>query len=156
MSIKWLSKEKCFRLLKKEKYGRLATSDLNGQPYIVPLNFVLLENKIYFHGGFKGRKLENLRSNARVCFEVSRIGKLQAAPQAKNFSYRFWSVLVEGSAREIKNAELKLAVLNALMKKYAADYHFTPLSLSDMVDVHVVEMAVEKLSGKVSLAATSS
>lgn len=132
MPVKWLSKEKCLKLLEKEKYGRLATTAPVGTPYISPLNFVVLNENIYFHCGFNGRKLENIRQNPQVCFEVSRIGKLFSAPSAKNFTYRFWSVLVEGTAQEIENPEFKLTVLNAIMKKYGAGYDYLPLSLADM------------------------
>lgn len=151
MPRKWLTKEKCLKLLEKEKYGRLATSDPDGRPYITPLNFIVLNEKIYFHCGFKGRKIKNIRANQKVCFEVSRIGKLYPAPNAKNFTFRFWSVLAEGFTREIQNPKFKLTVLNAIMKKYAAGYDFIPLSINDMPDVNVVEIAIEKISGKVSI-----
>nr|MBC8180291.1 hypothetical protein [candidate division KSB1 bacterium] len=38
MPVKWMTTQKSLRLLKKAKYGRLATSDENQQPYITPLN----------------------------------------------------------------------------------------------------------------------
>ena len=151
MPVKWLSKEKSLKLLKKAKCGRLATCNKAKQPYITPLNFVLLNGKIYFHCGFIGQKIDNLKSNPRVCFEVSRLGKLYAAPQAKNFSYRFWSVLVFGRASQISEAKFKLKVLNKIMDKYASGHNFTPLLLEDTTAVNIIEITIDKISGKVSV-----
>jgi len=71
MPVKWLSREKCLTLMEKAIDGRLATGDKAGQPYITPINFVLHDQKIYFHCGFKGRKLDNIQANPKVCFEIS-------------------------------------------------------------------------------------
>ncbi|OQX84856.1 hypothetical protein B6D60_08670 [candidate division KSB1 bacterium 4484_87] len=149
MPVKWLSKEKSLKLLASEKYGRLATCG-NDRPYITPINFVLLNGKIYFHSGFQGRKIDNLKSNPKISFEVSRCGKLFAAPHAKNFTFRFWSVLVDGIVRQIDDADLKLAVLNRFMEKYASGYEYIPLTRNDMAGVNIFEISIKKISGKVS------
>lgn len=75
MPTKWLSKEKCINLLSKEIYGRLGTCGDDKQPYITPINFVIYNEKMYFHTGFKGRKLDNIGNNHKVCLEVSGSGK---------------------------------------------------------------------------------
>lgn len=146
-----MTQEKCLRLLKKSVYGRLATSGPENEPYITPLNFVLYNDKIYFHCAFEGKKIENLRRNPKVCFEVSAPGKLYAAPHAKNFSMRFWSVLVFGEARQTDDPTLKMEVLNALMDKYATGYDFIPLTIEDTEIVNIIEISIQKISGKVSV-----
>lgn len=146
-----MTHEKCLRLLKKAVYGRLATSGPENEPYITPLNFVLYDGKIYFHCAFDGKKIENLRHNPSVCFEISASGKLYAAPHAKNFTMRFWSVLAFGEARQIEDPALKLDVLNALMDKYAAGYDFTPLTIEDTKTVNIFEIIIQKINGKISV-----
>ena len=110
MPVKWMTTQKSLRLLKRAKYGRLGTSGENQQPYITPVNHVVIDEKIYFHCGFDGHKIRNLEFNPKVCFEVSRLGKLYTAPHAKNFTYRFWSVLVFGRIKQVSEAKLKLKV----------------------------------------------
>ena len=105
MPTKWLTEEKSLRLIKLAVYGRLATCSDDHQPYITPVNFVLIEKRIYFHCGLAGRKIDNLKSNPRICFEVSRHGKLYAAPRALNFTMRYWSVLAFGRAIQINDPE---------------------------------------------------
>lgn len=151
MPVKWLAREKALKLLSKEKYGRLATCNELGQPYITPVNFVVKDEKIYFHCGFSGRKIDNLRQNRKVAFEVSRIGKLFATPHAKNFTYRYWCVLVEGIARQIDEVQMKLDVLNSFMEKYASGYEYFPLTEGDMKSVNIFEISIDKISGKVSI-----
>jgi uncharacterized protein len=151
MPVKWMTKEKSLRLLKKAKYGRLATCGDERQPYITPVNFILIDEKIYFHCGFKGQKIDNLKANPKVCFEVSRLGKLYVASHAKNFSNRFWSVLIFGKAKQVKNENLKLDVLNKIMEKYASGYDYVPLTIEDTKIVNIIEITIEKITGKVSV-----
>lgn len=151
MPTKWLTEEKSLRLIKPAVYGRLATCGDDHQPYITPVNFVLIEKKIYVHCGFEGRKIENLKANPAVCFEVSRHGKLYAAPNAQNFSMRYWSVLAFGRAIQINDPEKKLDVMNQLMEKYASNYEYLPLKLDDMKTCNLIEMSIEKITGKVSV-----
>ena len=151
MPIKWMSKQKCLKLLEKAVYGRLATCSNANQPYITPVNFVLNDGKIYFHCGFEGQKIDNINGNPRVCFEVSRHGKLYAAPLAKNFSMRYWSILVFGHASRVNDEKRKLFVMNNLMKKYAPGYEYAPLTLDDMKTCNLIEISIDKISGKVSV-----
>lgn len=151
MPVKWLSKNKCMALLKNTVYGRLATCSQDGKPYITQLNYVLHDDKIYFHTGFKGRKLDNIKENDQICFEISAPGKMYATPHARNFTMRFWSVLVFGKAKEVKDTELKFKVMNLLMEKYAKGFEYEPLSREDMDIVNVVEISIDDISGKTSI-----
>lgn len=151
MPIKWLSEEKSLRLMKSAVYGRLATCGNECQPYITPVNFVLIHRSIYFHCGFTGRKIDNLSSNPHVCFEVSRHGKLYAAPQAQDFSMRYWCVLVFGRAAQVTDPEKKLWVMNQLMEKYASNYDYSPLTLESMKTCNLIEIQIDKITGKVSV-----
>ena len=59
-------------ILAKAKFIRLALSDPEtSNPYLVPLSFGYKDNAIYLHGSQKGRKIEILKKNSRVCFEAA-------------------------------------------------------------------------------------
>ncbi|MCR2044267.1 pyridoxamine 5'-phosphate oxidase family protein [Anaerosalibacter massiliensis] len=151
MPTKWLSEDKSLNLLSKSVYGRLATCGEDEQPYITPINFVLYNEKIYFHTGFKGRKLENIKDNSKVCLEVSSPGKIYSAPEARNFTMRFWSVLVFGKANIVHDDKFKLTVMNKLMEKHASEYKYPDLSIEDMNIVNVVEISIDEVTGKASV-----
>src|SRR4030042_5421966 len=57
------------KILHKAPVCHLAMSDQD-QPYVVPLNFGYNDNALYFHCAQEGKKLDILRKNNRVCFEV--------------------------------------------------------------------------------------
>lgn len=151
MPVKWLPKEKCIKLLSKAVYGRLATTGDDRQPYITPINFVIYNENIYFHTGFQGKKLDNLKENPKVCLEVSESGKIYATPHARNFTMRFWSILVFGDARVVQDKDLKFAVMNLFMGKHARGYNYEPLSIDDMDIVNVVEISMDEIVGKISI-----
>ena len=60
-----LTKEECAAILRGEKRGTLAVIGDGGWPYALPINFWYDEeaNKIYFHCGKAGHKLDATRSN---------------------------------------------------------------------------------------------
>ena len=66
------SKEKIAQFLNQEHTGRICSIDENGYPQIIPMNFVFLNDAIYMHSHTRGEKLDNIRRNDKVGFEVDR------------------------------------------------------------------------------------
>ncbi|MEM3860444.1 MAG: pyridoxamine 5'-phosphate oxidase family protein, partial [Candidatus Micrarchaeaceae archaeon] len=57
--------------LKTEKFGALGLVD-DDKPYVVPVNFLYLNDKIYFHSARAGRKWDIIHKNANASFLVAR------------------------------------------------------------------------------------
>lgn len=148
MPVKWLSSEKCESLLTDQVYGRLATTGADSRPYITPVNYVYTGDTIFIHSAFKGRKLENLRRNNRVCFEISSDEKLYVSGRACGFSMRYWSVIIEGTAEEVSDLQVKRLAIDSLMEKYGRGYVFTPAADDDLHKVNVIRINIETISGK--------
>lgn len=53
--------------------GRLATVDEYGYPVIKPVNYVYAKGKIFFHSAPQGEKLDHIRREARVGFEIDKV-----------------------------------------------------------------------------------
>ncbi len=121
------------RILSSTNIGRLATVGRDGYPYITPVNFVSLDGKIYFHCAPKGEKLDNLLREPRVCFEVDvplaylDIGLDPARPICHLHQY-YHCVIIRGTAAEVREKVLKLAVLNALIAKHEKTGEFEPVT----------------------------
>lgn len=64
-----MSRDEAEHFLEGHSYGRLGLC-LEGEPYVVPVAYGYAHGKIYFHSAGKGRKLDFIRGNSRVCFEV--------------------------------------------------------------------------------------
>ncbi len=151
MPVEWLSEEKCKKMLPQHVYGRLATTGSDGKPYITPVNYVYINDSVYFHTAFKGRKIDNISSNPDVCFEISSPGNLYISEKACGFSMRFWCILVEGNAASVSSTEEKREVLNALMQKYAGRYEYTDPTDEDISKVNIIKINVKSISGKLSV-----
>ena len=67
-----LSEAQCKVILKQELRGVLAVNGDDGYPYALPINFYYDEanNKIYFHSGKVGHKMDALSGCDKVSFCV--------------------------------------------------------------------------------------
>jgi nitroimidazol reductase NimA-like FMN-containing flavoprotein (pyridoxamine 5'-phosphate oxidase superfamily) len=149
MPIRWMTESDAREFLATQAEGRLATSDAAGQPYITPLNYLCREGKLYFHSKLTGRKLDNIAENNRVCFEVSKVEKLTVSNDRPcACSTRYTSVLAFGVARVIPDGKEKTALLNLLVKRYAAGKPFQPVEDSHAAECAVVEIRIDEISGK--------
>ena len=66
-----LNEKQAEELLRQQVIGRLACH-YRGETYIVPLNYVYKDGLIYVHSG-PGKKIDMMRKNPKVCFEVEEI-----------------------------------------------------------------------------------
>lgn len=130
------------------KVLRLAMSD-GTTPYIVPLSFGYREERgnltFYCHSANEGRKLDLLRRDPRVAFELDCRGALQEADRPCNFGYYYASILGTGTV-EFLEGEEKLLGLSALMRHMAGrEDRFTP---AQAAGVTVFAVRVTSLSAK--------
>lgn len=67
-----LTLNECKKILKNEVRGVIAVNGDDGYPYALPINFYFDEenNKIYFHSGKVGHKLDAIAKNNKVSFCV--------------------------------------------------------------------------------------
>ena len=66
------SKTKIIKFLNEEDTGRISSIDEHGFPQIIPMNFVFLNDSVYMHSHIRGEKIENIKRNSKVGFEVDR------------------------------------------------------------------------------------
>jgi uncharacterized protein len=133
-------------LLKRGEYGILSTVDENKHPYGIPVNYVVMEDSVFFHCATEGQKLENITANNGVSFCV--VGKTELIPE--KFSTRYESVVVFGHADVIQESVLKLNALRALVAKYAPDHIAAGETYIDklMDKTAVVRITIEHMAGK--------
>ena len=141
-----LDDDAAMALLKRGEYGILSTSDKDNTPYGIPVNYVVMEDGIFFHCATEGHKLDNITSNKGVSFCV--VGKTELIPE--KFSTRYESVVVSGAADVIEAEVLKKKALRALVAKYAPDHIPAGDAYIDKLkdQTAVVRIQIEKLAGK--------
>jgi hypothetical protein len=117
-----------------------------GHPYMVPVNFAVDGGHLYFHSAKSGKKIDMLRDNASVCFEVDMPGDLVRGEKACSWGMKYKSVIGFGQAYFIEEAGEKRKALDILMKKYSGRDSF---EYDDALDkVCVIGVKIETLSGK--------
>lgn len=91
-------------------------------PYIVPMNFGFesIDGQLwlYFHSAVEGRKLDILKKNPNVCFEMDTSHKLTTGPMPCDYSMNYECVMGEGELEIVKNRNDKLHALSMLLKHY--------------------------------------
>jgi nitroimidazol reductase NimA-like FMN-containing flavoprotein (pyridoxamine 5'-phosphate oxidase superfamily) len=81
------------------------------EPCVVPLNFVYYDGRIFFHCAKEGKKLDNIKNNQKVCFEVDELTGIKDAEKSCDFGAYYRSVIVFGETRIIDNIDLERQVL---------------------------------------------
>lgn len=137
-------------ILTRAPVGRLGLLS-NGEPYVVPLNFAYDNGRVYFHSGLEGRKVEALRENPRVCFEVDDIQKFILHEQACLSTTYYRSVIMWGRARLLLSEAEKMKGLDLLLRKYAGGKGYEPPPKEMLELVCVFEVEIEKITGKASV-----
>ena len=72
MFIHEMTRDECNEALARARFGRLACARDN-QPYVLPFNFVFDGDNYLYGFTTLGQKIEWMRSNALVCFEVDEV-----------------------------------------------------------------------------------
>ncbi len=149
------SKEKIIEFLSSQQTGRISSIDENGYPQIIPMNFVFINDVVYMHSHIKGEKLENIKRNQKVGFEVDK--SLEFLPSyfsdptdASLADTLYISVVIKGNASIVLDKEEKTTALNGLMKKYQPEGGYEPIKPEmDVLDeVAVIKIVPESLRGK--------
>ncbi len=132
-------------VIRRAEVCRLAMVD-DGEPYIVPMNFGYRDGYLYFHCAREGRKLDVLRKNPQLCFELEADVHLVRGEKACRWSTSYESVIGWGTAaisldeRDVKEG------LEVLMSHYTeGPFEFDLRSLSLTA---VVKVKVERMTGK--------
>ena len=125
---------------------RLGLSD-EGSPYVVPMNFGLGEKCLYLHCAGEGRKLDILRRNDRVCFEMDLLREIKRSPTACGWGACYKSVIGFGRAVLVENPSEKGAALDRIMEHYGAP---APFSYEDdiLAKTAVIRIDIDSITGK--------
>ena len=128
-------------ILQRAAVCRLALADENG-PYVVPLCFGYRDNRLYFHSAREGRKLDMLKKNNRVCFEIDVDLELRKAAQPCQWTMGYQSVIGFGDAFIVESPEAKREGLDIIMAHYGGDPGEFMQAKMDKTVIIGVEIAV--------------
>jgi nitroimidazol reductase NimA-like FMN-containing flavoprotein (pyridoxamine 5'-phosphate oxidase superfamily) len=140
------SREEMERLLREEEIGYLGLSS-NGKPYVVPLNYHYAAGKIWFHCGFKGKKLDYLKENPEVCFVVARqVGRVREHAGGNPCHVDSDSVICYGNARVVADLDEREIALNAFNRRFRPDA--ADITRERAKNCCLVEIAISEMTGR--------
>ncbi len=140
-----LSDEECSALLQNEKRGVLSVLGDDDYPYGLPINFYYSasENKIYFHSGKLGHKIDSIVRHNKVSFCVYDKGYLKNDHWSLNIS----SVIVFGRIRVVENWPRDMMI--AFCRKFTDDMKYIENEIDKYADNTIVlELEIEHMTGK--------
>ncbi len=136
-------------ILSSAKVGRLGTS-VNDKPYIVPVNFVHSGDKIFIHSAGEGHKLDNIKANPNVCFEVAEIECLLIKQPICASSAKYRSVIMFGTIRFVEDNQSKFEALKLFVEKYTDEPFTDSFTDAMLTRITVLEITVKERTAKQS------
>jgi nitroimidazol reductase NimA-like FMN-containing flavoprotein (pyridoxamine 5'-phosphate oxidase superfamily) len=136
------------QILSKAVICRIAMMD-GDLPYIVPFNFGYRDGCIYIHSAPEGKKIELIRKNSQVCFEVEDRVEILKGEKACDWSTRYRSVVGYGTMEILSDAGSKQEGLEIIMAQHGAPelIEFDPGNLKRMV---ILKLIIGSITGKQS------
>ena len=128
--ITTLDNQQARKVLQSARVARLGCI-VNGEPYIVPINYNFEGDYLYSHS-LPGLKINGLRENPRACVQVDDI--------ESDLHWR--SAMAFGTFEEIKKPEERAQILNKLLKHFPM---LTPVESAIAVDASAPQVIVFRI-----------
>ncbi len=144
-----IAKEALEEILSNSIVCRIAMVDENNIPYIVPYNYGYKDNYIYIHSAHVGKKIDILKNNNNVCFEIEQKADIISADIPCAWSAYYRSVIGYGKIELIEEFEEKKKALEIIMHHYGAkgDMAFEEIHINTIT---IQKLKIDKITGKQS------
>ncbi len=130
-------------LLRHCPVGRLGTVGADGSPMIKPLSFVYLDGDIYFHSAREGEKMDDVKRDARVCFEIDLpAGYVRSDAESKAGPVIVTRASSSGRALVVEDRETRLRASGFLMGEVSFEGGYGPFPEDKLALTAVVRTAI--------------
>ena len=120
--------------------------DPEGNPYGLPISYVLEGETIYLHGAQEGKKITLLNHKSEVCLTVVGPNELDS----KNFTTKYASAIVYGKAAFIEERSAKIEALRLIVEKYSPAFKDeAEIAIEEAVDkTALIKIEIDEVTGK--------
>ena len=136
-------------IIQKADVCRVALANEN-IPYIVTMNFgynPAPEQKLFFHCANVGRKLDMIRKNNYVCFEMDTDHEIYGGEKGCDWGMKFRSVVGFGIISIVTEREAKIQWFNCIMTHYGGEKEYT-YDEKVLSRTTVLQLDINEISGK--------
>lgn len=136
-------------IITKNQVCHVGMIDVDGMPYVIPMNFGYEGDTIYLHSAQEGRSISSLEKNPDVCITFCTEPLLTYQNKEVACSYRMkgGSVMCRGKVVFEEDFDEKVKALNIIMKQYSSQT-FT-YSVPAVNNVRIWKIEIEDISTKV-------
>ncbi len=136
-------------IISKSDVCRVAFAD-NNTPYLVTMNFGYSGGDkpcLWFHCANEGRKLEMIKKNNYVCFEMDTDHILYGGEKGCDWGMKYSSVVGYGNISVVRDPVLRKNGLDCIMKHYGGDQNFT-YEEKVMARTTILKLDITEMTGK--------
>ena len=137
-------------ILEKSKIVHVGMTD-GDEPYVVPMNYgyILEDGKltIYLHGARRGRKIDVIKANPKVFYEMCCDITPFEGEVACNYGITYASIMGRGFATLVEDVEEKKQALSILMKTQTGkDFQFEDklTTVVSIIKIDTLEFTAKK------------
>ena len=136
-------------IISRSDVCRISFAD-NNIPYIVTMNFGYsggINPCFYFHCAKEGKKLDIMRRNNYVCFELDTDHEIYEGENGCDWGMKFSSIVGYGRISVIKDRESRIYGLDCIMSHYSDKKVF---SYEERVleNTTILRLDIEEMTGK--------
>jgi nitroimidazol reductase NimA-like FMN-containing flavoprotein (pyridoxamine 5'-phosphate oxidase superfamily) len=124
----------------------------NDVPYIVTMNFGYKRGEkpeLFFHCANEGRKLDMIRKNNYICFEMDTGHNILKSDKPCEYAMKYSSVVGYGYVFIVKGKDEKKEGLNYIMSHYSEDskfyYNENTLERTTVLRLEITEMTGKQI-----------
>lgn len=140
-----ISEQECIDTLKEQPRGVLAVHGEDGYPYAFPMDYIYMNEKLYFHCAKEGHKLDAIAADNRVSFCVMDEGFRKDGDWALNIR----SIVIFGRVKRIDDADETLKVVRQLGLKYYPTAESVEEEIRKAIArVQILELSIDHMTGK--------
>jgi hypothetical protein len=124
---------------------------VDGQPYVIPMNYARVGRQLYMHGSAASRTLRTLATGVPVCVTVTLLDGLVLARSAFHHSMNYRSVVILGTAVEVRDPDERLAALEAIVEHILAGRwrEVRPPNERELRATSVLRLPLDEVSAKI-------
>jgi nitroimidazol reductase NimA-like FMN-containing flavoprotein (pyridoxamine 5'-phosphate oxidase superfamily) len=142
-----LDREEIESIINKADVCRFGLA-VDNNPYIVPLNFGYRDNCLYFHTPQVGKKIDMIKTNNRVCFELDIDREVVRAENPCDWTMKFRSVIGYGRAFLVEDIDDKRLALDIIVEHYSGRVNEYKEKMVE--HLAVIKVQIESMTGKKS------
>jgi nitroimidazol reductase NimA-like FMN-containing flavoprotein (pyridoxamine 5'-phosphate oxidase superfamily) len=135
-------------ILSTNKVCRIALASKN-EPYIVSMFYGYANGCLYLHSAREGKKLDIIKENSRVCFEISDSIEIIQSETPCGFSTRYRSIIGQGKISVLTNEHEKRSGLSVLMNQNTSKSDWN-IPTDEIEKIAVLKIQIESITGKKS------